>query len=77
MARIGRLATPPIKEVLVDLRIASATAIETAVFQPLKERYSPRYPKSEVRHQFETQFEARAGKAPEMQTRDRGFTVCF
>lgn len=76
MATPGRLTNPPIKEALVDLRIAKTSAIDADLLKPLQQELRSRYPKAEPRHRMEARFETKAGK-PDVQAREVGFHGLF
>jgi uncharacterized protein (TIGR04255 family) len=77
MATPGRLANPPIREALVDLRIAGATTIDATVLEPLREGFRSRYPKAEPWHQMPASFSAEPGKAPSIETGQPRFHGLF
>jgi uncharacterized protein (TIGR04255 family) len=73
MAEPRQLARPPITEALVDIRILADEGIDPTHLQPLRERLVDRYPKSDEKKRFQTQFRVEAGKLMPPLTEDLGF----
>src|ERR1044072_1670055 len=73
MARPGRLANPPIKEALVDIRIKTDRPVEQAAVKAYAATLATRDPYTKESHQYEAQFQGRPGVALNASARDLGF----
>ena len=61
MAKQRHLPNPPIREALVDFRIAESGAIDSSTLEPLKRELQARFPHVEERQRSETRIVASAG----------------
>lgn len=73
MANERPLRNPPIKEALVDLRIAADSAITAAALSSLREHLASDFPKVEERREFRAELRLEAGKILPPTGQDFGF----
>jgi uncharacterized protein (TIGR04255 family) len=73
MAMPRPLPNPPIKEALVDIRIASDAGIDADRLASLRGRLKPEYPKVEEKREFKAELRIDAGKILPPSATDLGF----
>jgi len=73
MAEPLELARPPITEALVDFRIIADPGIDSGRLQPLRDALTSRFPKSEEKNEFHSEFRVEGGKLLPPVARDLGF----
>jgi uncharacterized protein (TIGR04255 family) len=77
MATPRTLRQPPIREALIDLRVAADPAIDADTLSMLREKLSTEYPKVDEKKVFVTELRVDAGKLQEPATKDLGFGGLF
>jgi uncharacterized protein (TIGR04255 family) len=73
MADPRQLRRPPITEALVDFRIIADAAVDAERLRPLIDDLRSRFPKSDERKQFRSEFRVEAGKLLPPVAQDLGF----
>lgn len=75
VARYRRLSRPPIKEALIDVRVASDPAIEVDRLRGLHGSLAAEYPNIDEKRQFKAELRVEAGKVLPPSTEELGFAA--
>ncbi len=73
MAEPRTLASPPISEALIDIRMIAPGPVDRGILEPLISQFRQRYPKVDEQREFTAEFKVEAGKMLPPSARELGF----